>query len=203
MRRREHYTRKNALWDPYWNLIPFAIMSDNRKQVTGGSAAKRAKVCGKFLQQWITQFRGVIVASANGCEFVRCTVCSRDVKVAASGVFDVRAHIATALHKGNEAKAKTFTPITQFFGTKPETSSAVTKAEVLFAQFVAEHNLAASVADHFTDLVKTMFPDSAIAKSFRSKRTKTTQVCIEMCVKMFKNGMVTLTRIKFMVGFTQ
>ena len=122
-------------------------MSDKRKHVTVGSTAKRAKVCGKFLQQWITQFKGVIVASTNGCEFARCTVCSRDVKVVASGVFDIRAHIATAMHKANETMAKTFTPMTQFFGTKPQTSSAVTKAEVLFAQFVAEHNLPASVAD--------------------------------------------------------
>ena len=105
-------------------------MSDKRKHVTVGSTAKRAKVCGKFLQQWITQFKGVIVASTNGCEFARCTVCSRDVKVVASGVFDIRAHIATAMHKANETMAKTFTPMTHcgimivnVLGLNPHTSS--------------------------------------------------------------------------------
>jgi len=49
--------------------------------------------------------------------------------------------------------------MTSFFAVKPQSSSAITKKEVLFAQFVAEYNLSASVADHFTDLVKVIFPD--------------------------------------------
>ena len=43
---------------------------------------------------------------------------------------------------------------------KLQSSSVITKAEVLFPQFVAEHSLSASITDHFTDLVKVMFPDS-------------------------------------------
>ena len=39
-------------------------------------------------------------------------------------------------------------------------------AETMFAHFVAEHNLPFTVGDHFTKLVKAMFPDSEIAKKF-------------------------------------
>lgn len=54
--------------------------------------------------------------------------------------------------------------------------SGVTRAEVVFAYFVAEHNLSFTVADHFTKLCKVMFPDSKIALKFSSGRTKTTQI---------------------------
>ena len=52
----------------------------------------------------------------------------------------------------------------------------VTKAEVIFTNFVLEHNLPFSVADHFTDLCKQMFPDSEVAKLFSCRRLKTTHI---------------------------
>ena len=55
-------------------------------------------------------------------------------------------------------------------------STSVLSAEVMFAQFVAEHNLPFSVADHFTKLAKQLFPDSDIAGKFTSNRMKTTMI---------------------------
>ena len=52
----------------------------------------------------------------------------------------------------------------------------VTRAEVLFSNFIAEHNLSFLVADCFTKLCKSMFPDSRIALKFSCGRTKTTQI---------------------------
>ena len=51
----------------------------------------------------------------------------------------------------------------------------VIKAETLFSNFIAEHNLPFAVANHFTRLCKDMFPDSKIAQFFCGK-TKTTQI---------------------------
>ena len=68
---------------------------------------KRPKISGKFQEQWIHLFKGVIVASKSGPEYARCTICCRDIKVAASGVFDVRMHLGTSMHQSNEKKAKT------------------------------------------------------------------------------------------------
>ena len=48
--------------------------------------------------------------------------------------------------------------------------------EILFCQFVAEHNLSSSIAHHFTDLVRRMFMDSKTAVNFMCKKTKTTKV---------------------------
>ena len=43
-------------------------------------------------------------------------------------------------------------------------------------QFVAEHNLPAALADHFTDLVRQTFPDSKAAVSLTCQCTNKTQV---------------------------
>ena len=55
----------------------------------------------------------------------------------------------------------------------------MTAAELCFAQFVAEHNLSFATGDHFTKVVKQMFPDSTIAGKFACGRTKTTALVTE------------------------
>jgi hypothetical protein len=50
----------------------------------------------------------------------------------------------------------------------------VMNAELLFTNYLVEHNIAISAADHAGPLVKKMFPDSKIAKSFKCARTKAT-----------------------------
>ena len=141
--------------------------------------AKKRKCSGKLSKDWIRLFGGCIVESKLGEQYARCILCSRDVKVSASGVYDVKEHIRSKVHQTNEELRDKHATVKAFF--KPSTSavtasSNATKAEILFSYFVAEHNLPASASDHFTDLVHTMFPDSAIAKSFKCKRTKMTQI---------------------------
>ena len=62
------------------------------------------------------------------------------------------------------------------FLNRDSVQDQVTRAEVLFGAFVAEHNLPFAVAEHFSQLVKKMFPDSDIAKRFRCGKTKVTQI---------------------------
>ena len=50
------------------------------------------------------------------------------------------------------------------FAPKKENNLATTEAEVKFCHFIAEHNIPFTAADHFLDLVKSLFPDSKIAK---------------------------------------
>ena len=47
----------------------------------------------------------------------------------------------------------------------------VTSAELLFSNFIIEHNLPIAIADHAGDLFRSMFPDSDIAKNYKSART--------------------------------
>ena len=47
-----------------------------------------------------------------------------------------------------------------------------TNAELLFVNFLVEHNLPIAIADHAGDLFCKMFPDSEIASQFKCGRTK-------------------------------
>ena len=59
--------------------------------------------------------------------------------------------------------------MTSLFAVKSQPSSDITKAEVLFANFVADNNLSSSLPGQFADLV--IFTDRNIAKLER-RRTK-------------------------------
>ena len=133
--------------------------------------AKKQKYAGSYQPSWNNMFKGTIRESKLGSQHAWCTVCCRDIKVAASGVYDVREHIKSKLHERQLHCGQ----VTNFV-----------KAEVLFANFMAEqnlpallaeHNLPVLLADHFTDLARLMFPDSDIAKRFRCKRTKIMKRC--------------------------
>ena len=71
--------------------------------------------------------------------------------------------------------------MTTFFKRPVDTPDNIINAEVMFSYFVAEHNLPAAIADQFTDLAPRLFPDSEVAKKFRCKRTKTTQI-VKRCL---------------------
>ena len=54
-----------------------------------------------------------------------------------------------------------------------EQASKVMAAELMMVQFIATHNIPFQAADHLSELVSSMFPNSQIAAEFRCKHTKT------------------------------
>ena len=133
-------------------------------------AAKKARRESTFQQEW--KHYG-IVRSTRGPTFARCKSCNTDISIAHGGVNDVKKHLATSKHQEMAKAVSSSESLKAFFRPSP-IEEAITQAEVLFANFVAEHNLSFMVADHFTHLTSVMFPDSKIAKAFGSARTKTT-----------------------------
>ena len=55
-------------------------------------------------------------------------------------------------------------------------SQKVMAAEIMMSNFIAHHNLSFLTADYLSQLLKSMFPDSAIASDFACKRTKTKSI---------------------------
>lgn len=139
---------------------------------------KRTKYSGRFLLEWKELFDGVIVPAKNE-QYARCDVCNRDIKVAASGVYDVKEHLKSSLHKKNAEERKGQQRLTSF--VKPQTSTSATRSEVMVCNFIAQHNLPLSVADHMCELLPKLCPDSQIAKKIACKRTKTTQI-VKACL---------------------
>ena len=58
----------------------------------------------------------------------------------------------------------------------PTREQSVIEAEVKFGYFLGEHHIPLCVADHCAKLFVSMFPDSAIAKSFKCGRKKATAI---------------------------
>ena len=144
-------------------------------------AKRRKQYAGVYQRDWGRVFNGVIVPSKLGENHAWCVPCSRDVKVAASGIYDVREHIKSKAHIRKVESGRQHLPVNTFFNRPVNTPDNIINAEIMFSYFVAEHNLPAAIADHFTDLAQRLFPDSEVAKKFRCKRTKTTQI-VKRCL---------------------
>ncbi|KAG7162301.1 hypothetical protein Hamer_G007815 [Homarus americanus] len=103
-----------------------------------------------------------------------CKICKREVSAELTAI---KRHKTTKMHAGYEASEQQEVQqerIPVHHGNYAANGVAV--ATILFACFIAEHNLPFTTADHLVDLMKRMFPDSAIAQGMNIKRTKSTEV---------------------------
>lgn len=114
-----------------------------------------------------------ISRSKRGNTYAHCDYCHADFSIAhgGGGANDVKRHLATSKHL-DMLKATSNTPSLTMYTRPSPIVEGVTRAEVLFANFVAEHNLSFMIADHFTHLTSAMFPDSKTAKAFSVAKTK-------------------------------
>ena len=134
-----------------------------------------------FQLSWNDQFQGVVTSSKLGSNHAWCTVCCRNIQVAASGVYDVSEHLKSKMHK-QQLKCP---QVTSFFKPKTaDSADSTNKAELLFAYFVTEHNLPTSLGIHFTDLARQMFPD----RSWNGVYRRPPQCIVERC----QNGLFSI-----------
>ena len=61
-------------------------------------AKRRKQYAGVYQSDWGRVFNGVIAPSKLGENHASCVPCSRDIKAAASGIYDVREHIKSKAH---------------------------------------------------------------------------------------------------------
>jgi hypothetical protein len=112
-------------------------------------------------------------SSQRGPKFAHCDLCGVHVSVSHGGVNDVKKHIGTVKHKAMQKASDENRSLGAFFPSSAAAfNMSVIRSEVLFANFLAKHNL----PDHYTHLACVMFPDSKIAQNFSSARTKTISI---------------------------
>ena len=73
---------------------------------------------------------------------------SSNFSVASEGLYDIKRHSETSLHK-KAVTATNKTPVLHQFMLTKSVDDQVTWAETLFSNFLAEHNLPFTVSDHF------------------------------------------------------
>ena len=116
----------------------------------------------------------------NDTESVECTLCRSVVKINHGGQNDILKHLSVNKHKRAVELIESKEGMEAFLGKrKPKKKKDVddmstTNAESLFLKFLIEHNIPLSASDHSGELFAKMFPDSDIAKTYASKRTKST-----------------------------
>ena len=129
-------------------------------------------------------YSGSVLSGKDGDERAFCKQCRASFSVSHGGAYDVRRHFKSACHNNAVDSAKQTARLEAFgFGNSRKAKAArekqeeqkmqVLSAKAQFVQFVAEHNLPFRCGDHFTKVVKSMFPDSDIAKQFQCSRIKT------------------------------
>lgn len=136
---------------------------------------KKQKVLQKYLTEYEIKYP-VVRKSNIGDTYAFCKLCQCDFSVGHSGLGDVTKHVKTAKHiarlsNNNDTGAR---KISNYFADGKDLS--VIRAEVLFTEFIVEHNLPVACADHAGLLFRKMFPDSVIATKYGCGRTKTTHV---------------------------
>ena len=121
---------------------------------------------GRFKASWkLLQF---ITASTKGDKFVHCKLCCNHFSVAHGGFNDVTRHVQGFTHFQRLKDAQSTSAIASALSrsqAEADLTPTVISAKIMMSQFIAMHNLSFQTADHITDLVSAMFPDSKHTKT--------------------------------------
>lgn len=142
--------------------------------------ASSSKITGKvvrkqrFKPEYATKWSSITASKRD--EFSACCkLCGgADFTIAQGGSNQIVAHLKTKKHLNAMSASEKSPNIASFMKTKTDLS--VIRSETLMTNYFIDHNIALAAADHFTNLVKAMFPDSNIAARFSCRRTKTTAI---------------------------
>ena len=110
-----------------------------------------------------------IGSSSKGAKYAFCKYCSSHICIAHGGLNDVTRHVSGKTHKQRLHDIHSTPTLTTFASSTQNQSHKVMLAEVMF-----------------TDLVKAIFPDSAIARDFACKRTKSRSIICEALDPYYK-----------------
>ena len=151
---------------------------------------------GKFKASWkLPQF---ITASTKGDKFVHCKLCRSHFSVAHGGFNDATQHVQGLNHLQRLKDAQSTSTIASAFSrshSEVDLCPKVISAEIMMSYFIAMHNLSFQSADHLSDLVSAIFPDSRIAARFSSKHTKTKSIICDAIDPHLKKPVVDRAKI--------
>lgn len=145
-------------------------VSDKSRKYAGAAKYKCS-----YKKEWETEYP---IQQVTGDQYkFRCIPCQRIISCDHQGKKDVSIHCDTDTHKRSIVNLRTQTTL-KFtrVGQTTSTQRSAHRAEAKTVEFIVQHNLSISTADHLIPLYKHMFPDSAIAKSMNCARTKSTQI---------------------------
>lgn len=128
-----------------------------------------------------------------------CTICSTNISLANKGRYDLEQHFKTQKHKSTIQSGSTSNSLTKFLTTRfTKLDNQIAASEGALAFHVLKHHHSFRSNDCTSKFLKTIFPDSEIAKRLSSAKTKTraiaTNVISPYCLRMILKS---ITEISF------
>lgn len=146
--------------------------SKKRKLSSKIQKTKVRKFVHKYRTEWESTFSWLGRSKKGDLHFF-CKSCGDNNK---GGLSAVKKHEKTEKHIKNFKLISSSKSIVESF-KKPNLLESQTKeGELRIAAFIAEHNIAFRTADHLTELIKSVCPDSNIAKKISCDYTKCTSL---------------------------
>ena len=129
-----------------------------------------------FLPAYCAKFSFIQPSKLNK-HSAKCTYCMCEIDISHGGSNDIKKHEDTEKHKKNARLVKSTAKLN--FGPpvdkeKENLALSVTRAETTMSLLICEMNLSLSAANTLSHAFKHMFPDSTIAKQYKSCRNKAT-----------------------------
>ena len=140
---------------------------------------RKCKYISKYNCEWEKEvtFRGWVRKSNKGPYNAYCCACDCDLKIT-SGKSDLIKHASGKKHVSNCAGVKKQMKLSDMpsVSSKSKLNETVMTSEIRLAIFVAEHDLPIRVTEHLPNLIKSVCPDSEVAKHIQCGRTKLTGI---------------------------
>ena len=146
---------------------------------------------GKFRSSW--HLPPHITASSKGSRFAFCKVCTSNFCISHGGLNDIKRHVVGPIHKRKLTEKDQNSRLDSFVLDKVH-AKKVTSAELMMSQFIAAHNIPFQAADHLSDLLTSMFPDSRIAADFCCQHTKTKAIICDTLDPHLKEPILQLAK---------
>jgi hypothetical protein len=125
----------------FWHFITMSQSTKRRWNSgpsTPSSTSKKKKYNCQFQDEWKKSHHW-LQSSSLGNDLAFCTLCSSNFSVASGGLYDIKRHSETSLHKKAVTATNKTPQLHQFMPTK-SVDDQVTRAETLFSNFIAEQN---------------------------------------------------------------
>ena len=150
------------------------IMAEDQQAGQVVVVKKKPRYMQRYRLEWEkeVEFKGWLMRGKDDYT-ARCLYCQKELCFQSGRKNHLRAHAQTPGHM-SATECRTSTGGISQYLCDTTVANGIMASEIMFVNFLVEYNISFNTADHFTELVKSMFPDSKIAKGFKCGRTKTT-----------------------------
>ncbi|KAI4455425.1 hat family dimerization domaincontaining protein-related [Holotrichia oblita] len=156
---------------------------------------KQKKFTQKYRADWEKTYTWLRPSNTKP-NFAHCNICIENLT---PEITVIKNHSRSKKHMRASKQLKKQPTITSYVENNQPKYKA-REAEIKLVGYITEHNIPFSAIDHLTDLLKSIFPDSDIAKNISLKRTKATNIVINIIGPIQKQNLANkLKHTKFSI----